>query len=125
MNTTKFKTVEEYLKSQPKAIREILETVRTTIRKAAPEAEEVISYNMPGYKQQGMLVWFMAHTKHIGFYPGVSGISNFKKELSCYKSAKGSVQFPLDEPMPLTLISKIVRFRLKECKEKAKMKPGK
>ncbi len=93
--------------------------MRETIRKAAPKAEETISYGMPAYKLKGTLVWFAAHSNHIGFYPGVSGIAAFKKELSPYKSAKGSVQFPVDEPLPLGLVARIVKFRLKEALAKA------
>ncbi|HXC04096.1 MAG TPA: DUF1801 domain-containing protein [Bacteroidia bacterium] len=111
-------SVPDYLQSQPKEIRKILEELRQTILKAAPEAEEVISYSMPGYKQNGMLVWFMAHTHHIGFYPGASGIAAFKKELAKYKSSKGAVQFPIEEPLPLALVSKMVKFRVKENEKK-------
>ena len=116
---TKFKTVDEYIKAFSGATQKILQQVRKTIKEAAPKAEEVISYNMPAYKQDGMLVFFAAYDKHIGFYPTPGGIAAFKKELSVYKSAKGSVQFPVDEPMPLALITKIVKFRVKENMEKA------
>jgi uncharacterized protein YdhG (YjbR/CyaY superfamily) len=85
-----------------------------TIQKAAPDAEEIISYKMPAFRQGKILVWFGAHTNHLGFYPGASGMSAFKRALRGYKRAKGSVQFPLDEPMPLDLIARIVRFRVKE-----------
>ena len=93
-----------------------------TIKKAAPQAEEVISYGMPAFKMYRMLVWFAAHSKHIGFYPGASGIEAFKKELSIYKGAKGSVQFPFDQPLPLGLITKIVKFRVTENLQQAKTK---
>lgn len=116
---TKFKTVDEYIDTFSPATTKILQQVRKTIKEAAPKAEEVISYNMPAYKQDGMLVYFAAYDKHIGFYPTPGGIAAFKKELSVYKSAKGSVQFPIDEPMPLALITKIVKFRVKENMEKA------
>jgi uncharacterized protein YdhG (YjbR/CyaY superfamily) len=88
--------------------------MRQAIRKAAPGAVEVISYGIPAYKQDGMLAWFAAHANHIGFYPGASGIAAFKKELARYKHAKGSVQFPLDEPLPLALITRMVKFRVCE-----------
>jgi uncharacterized protein YdhG (YjbR/CyaY superfamily) len=116
----KSKDIDEYISSNPKEIQKLLEQLRTTIRKAAPEAEEVISYGMPAFKLNGMLVWFAAHSKHIGFYPRVSAIKAFKKELSIYKGAKGSVQFPLGKPLPLGIVSKIVKFRVKENLEKAK-----
>jgi len=119
---TKHKYIDDYIASFPKGIQIILEQVRTTIRKAAPEAEEVINYGMPAFKLNGMLVWFAAHSNHIGFYPRVSGIETFKKELSIYKGAKGSVQFPLDKPLPLGLITKIVKFRVTENLQKAKTK---
>lgn len=90
-----------------------MEELRQTIKKAAPEAEEAISYQIPTFKLNGNLVHFGGFKKHIGFYPAPRGIEAFKKELSQYKGAKGSVQFPLDEPMPLQLISKIVKFRVK------------
>src|SRR5580700_1979802 len=106
------KDVDEYINSFPKEIQKLLQQVRATIKKAAPKAEEVISYSMPGYKLNGMLVWFGGHSKHIGFYPRVSGMEVFKKELSVYKTSKGAVQFPTDEPLPLTLIAKIVKFRV-------------
>jgi uncharacterized protein YdhG (YjbR/CyaY superfamily) len=116
----KVKDVDEYIKAYPKEIKKLLEELRATIKKAAPAANEVISYGMPAYKLNGMLVWFAAHSKHIGFYPRVSGIEVFKKELSIYKSAKGSVQFPLDKPLPLGLVTKIVKFRVKENNSKVK-----
>lgn len=104
----------EYASAFPPNVRRILQSVRSTVKKVAPDAEEIISYKMPAYRQGKILVWFGAHTSHIGFYPGVSGIAAFKRELSGYKRAKGSVQFPIDESMPLELIARIVRFRVKE-----------
>jgi len=115
-------SVDEYIAGFLLATQQRMELVRTTIKKAAPAAEEMISYAMPGYKRNGMLVWFAAYANHIGFYPSNSGIAEFKTELSIYKGAKGSVQFPLGKPMPLGLISKIVKFRVKENLEKTKMK---
>ena len=110
----KITTVDDYIDAQPQPAKSLLEKVRKTIKTAAPEAEEVISYSMPAFKQNGMLVWYAGFKNHIGFYPRVSGIENFKKELSSYKMAKGSVQFPIDEALPLDLIRKIVMYRLKE-----------
>jgi uncharacterized protein YdhG (YjbR/CyaY superfamily) len=107
-------SVDDYIEDFPKETQELLQKMRSTIRKAAPKADEVISYGMPGYKQNRMLVWFAGFKHHIGFYPGVSGIENFEKELSPYKKAVGSVQFPIDRPLPLTLVRRIVKFRLKE-----------
>ena len=106
--------IDAYIANSPKEIQEILEKVRATIRKAAPKAEETINYGMPTFTLEGNLVHFAGFKNHIGFYPTPSGIENFKKELSVYKGAKGSVQFPLDKPIPYTLISKIVKFRVKE-----------
>jgi uncharacterized protein YdhG (YjbR/CyaY superfamily) len=111
---TKPKDIDEYINGFPKEIQELLEQVRMTIKKAAPQAAEVISYGMPAFKMNGILVWFAAHSKHIGFYPRASGIDACKTELSIYKVAKGSVQFPLDKPLPLGLIIKIVEFRVNE-----------
>ena len=111
---TKPGNIDEYIKGFPKEIQQILEQVRQTIKKAAPLATEAISYGMPAFKLNGMLVWFAAYSKHIGFYPKASGIEKFKKELSIYKSAKGSVQFSVDKPLPLDLITKIVKFRVSE-----------
>jgi uncharacterized protein YdhG (YjbR/CyaY superfamily) len=108
------KTFNDYAEHFPKDVQALLRKMRFAIKKAAPKAEEVISYRVPAFKQNGMLVWFAAHTSHIGFYPRASGIAKFKKALSVYKLAKGSVQFPFDEPLPLALITRIVKFRVKE-----------
>jgi uncharacterized protein YdhG (YjbR/CyaY superfamily) len=113
-------TVDSYIASFPEDVQIRLEQLRSTIRKAVPMAEEVISYGMPGYKYNGMLVWFGGHTHHIGFYPMASGMEAFKKELSAYKHAKGSVQFPNDQKLPLTLIKQMVLFRYSENSEKKK-----
>lgn len=110
----KFKSVDEYISTFPRNIIELLQQLRETIQQAAPKAEEVISYNMPAYKMNGMLVYFAGYKKHIGFYPTASGIEAFKEELFAYKGAKGSVQFPVDEPLPLSLIKKIVKHRVKQ-----------
>ena len=96
--------------------------MRLTIREAAPKAEETISYSMPAFNQYGIIVWFAAFKNHIGFYPGASGIAHFKKELSKFKGAKGSVQFPIDKPLPLALVTRIVRFRVSEKMKSSKTK---
>ncbi len=98
----------------------LLEEMRETIRQAAPRAEEVISYNIPAFKQNGILVYYAAHKQHIGFYPTSSGIRNFEKELVGYTTSKGAVQFPFNKPIPKTLVKKIVKFRVKENLEKSK-----
>ena len=111
----KFKTMDEYIKTFPKDVQSILEKMRQTIRKAAPEAVEAISYQMPTFKLNGKnLVHFAAFKNHIGFYPIPSGIEAFKKALSPYKQGKGSVQFPIDKAIPYDLVKKIVIFRVKE-----------
>ena len=114
MKTTKNSLVDQYILQFDKETQLMLEQLRAIIRKAAPEAEEVISYQMPAYKLNGMLVYFAAHTKHIGFYPTNSGIAAFENELKEFRTSKGAVQFPLDKPLPAKLIEKIVRFRVKE-----------
>ena len=121
MNTL-INSIDEYIGTFPQEIQILLEQVRTTIKQAAPEAEEAIKYAMPTFVLNGNLVHFAAFKNHIGFYPVPSGIEAFKKELSVYKGAKGSVQFPLDKPMPLKLISEIVKFRVNENQLKAKAK---
>ena len=111
----RFKTMDEYIKTFPEDVQGILEKMRQTIQKAAPEATEAISYQMPTFKLNGKnLVHFAAWKSHIGFYPTPSGTEAFKKELSRYKGAKGSVQFPLEEPIPYDLVKKVVMFRMKE-----------
>jgi uncharacterized protein YdhG (YjbR/CyaY superfamily) len=117
---TAAKNVGDYIAVFPKETQTLLRQMRAAIKAAAPGAEEVISYGMPAYKLNGMLVYFAGYARHIGFYPGASGISAFKKELSVYKGARGSVQFPLDEPLPLKLVTKIVKFRVKQNREKAR-----
>ena len=115
-------TFNEYLADYPEAIQKKLLQMRATIIKAAPKAEEVISYGIPAYKLNGMLVWFGAHTKHIGLYPRGSGIEQFKNELKGYKCTKGTIQFPLNEPLPVALITKIVKFRVAENLQRAEIK---
>jgi len=111
-------TIDEYIGGFPNEVQEILEEVRMTIRKAAPEAKEKISYSMPAFDQNGIVIYFAAFKKHIGLYALPSGHEAFREELSKYKSGKGSVQFPLNELMPLDLITRIVKFRVKENLEK-------
>lgn len=119
---TAFTNTDEYIAMFPANIRQILEKLRATIKKAAPGAEEVISYNMPGFKLNGMLVWFAANKEHIGFYPTPSPIKVFKKELAAYKTSKGAIQFPIEKTIPLKLVKDIVILRVKENAEKAKAK---
>jgi uncharacterized protein YdhG (YjbR/CyaY superfamily) len=109
-----FKTIDEYIGTFPEDVQHILEKVRATIREAAPEAQEAISYQIPTFRLNGNLVHFAAFKNHIGFYPTSSGIEAFKEELSPYKSAKGSVQFPIDKPVPYDVVKKIVLFRVRE-----------
>jgi uncharacterized protein YdhG (YjbR/CyaY superfamily) len=118
-----YKTIDEYIKTFPVDVQNILEKMRQTIRKAAPEAIETISYQMPAFKLNGNLVYFAAHKNHIGFYPTSSGIEAFKNELSPYVWSKGAVQFPTNKPIPYDLVSRIVQFRVKE--NLAKRKPNK
>lgn len=111
----KFETIDEYIKTFPKDVQVVLEKMRKTILKAAPGAVEVISYGMPAFKyNKKNLVYFAAWKSHIGFYAMPSGNVAFKKELSVYQNAKGSVKFPLDQPIPYDLVEKIVKFRVKE-----------
>jgi uncharacterized protein YdhG (YjbR/CyaY superfamily) len=118
MNTS-FKNVDEYIASYPSPVRDLLAEVRAVIRKAAPEAEESLSYGMPAYKtNKRPLVYFAGFRNHIGFYATPTGHSEFAKELSVYKQGKGSVQFPLDKPIPFDLISRITKFRVEENSKK-------
>jgi uncharacterized protein YdhG (YjbR/CyaY superfamily) len=116
---------EEYLSSFPAETQKILIQVRKTIKKAAPKAEEEISYGMPSFRLEGRLLYFAAFKNHIGFYPLTTAIKAFHARLSDYKWAKGSIQFPLQKPMPFELISDIVKFRVNENLEKAKARPKK
>jgi uncharacterized protein YdhG (YjbR/CyaY superfamily) len=110
----KFKSVDEYISFYPKDMQILLTKMRIIIRKAAPEAEEKISYQMPAFFQNGILVYYAAYKNHIGLYALPSGNTAFPKELSKYKTGKGSIRFSLDEPLPIKLIRKIVRFRIQE-----------
>ena len=116
------KDIDAYIAGFPADVQQILEKVRMTIREAAPQAKETINYQIPTFTLEGNLVHFAGFKQHIGFYPTPSGIEKFKNELAGYESAKGSVQFPLDQPIPYDLISKIVAFRIQENLEKAAAK---
>lgn len=117
------KNIDAYITGFPTEVQKILKKIRTTIRKAAPDAEEKISYQMPSFTLQGSyLVHFAAYKKHIGLYPAPRGIEQFKKALSVYEGAKSTVRFPLDEPIPFDLITQIVKFRMKKILEKAAAK---
>ena len=108
------KDIDDYADRFPKEVQQLLQKMRLTIKNAAPKAEETISYGIPAFRLNGMLVWFAAFKSHIGFYPGAGAIVAFNEELSAYKRAKGSVQFPFDEPLPLALVSRMVKFRVKQ-----------
>jgi uncharacterized protein YdhG (YjbR/CyaY superfamily) len=118
-------TIDEYIDGFPPDVRAKLAQMRSTIRKSAPEATEKIAYGVPTFYLNGNLVHFAAFQHHVGFYPGPSGITRFQKELKRYKSAKGSVQFPLDEPLPLELVVEIVKFRVGENLKKKGVRSGK
>ena len=121
-STIRFNSVDQYIKSLPSESKEKIVELRSIIRKVAPEAEELISYNMPSFNYYGRLLYYAAFKSHIGFYPMASGIAAFKSDISKFKWAKGSVQFPLDKPLPATLITKIIRYRVKENREKYELK---
>ena len=109
-----YSTITEYIKLQPKNLQPLLKQLRATIKKCAPMANETISYGIPTFKLNGPLVHFGGFMKHISFFPGSSGVLNFKKQLSDYKTSKGTIRLPIDKPLPLELIAKIVKFRIKE-----------
>ena len=114
--------IDEYIAGFPPNVQENLRLLRSTIRSAAPDAEETISYQMPTFKQAGNLVHFAAYKNHIGFYPGPEGIRNFQDQLSVFEGSKGTVRFPIDKPLPLNLIAEVVKFRVKINLEKASQK---
>ncbi len=121
MSKSQPKTTDEYIAKFPKTVRDVLEELRQSIRQSAPEAEETISYEMPAFKLKGRnFVYFAAWKNHVGFYPGAAAIEAFKKDLSSYKQAKGSVQFRYDKPMPFDLVKRIVKFRIEENESKKK-----
>ena len=107
------KNIDEYIAAFPKNVHIVLEELRRAIRDIAPEAEEVISYQMPAFKQKGILVYFGAFKNHIGFFPTASAVEAFKDELSIYEVSKGTVRFPFDKPIPLDLVKRMVKFRVK------------
>jgi len=109
-----FSTIDEYIESAPEGARKKLVEIKRLIREVAPEAEERISYRMPAFFLDGILVWFAAASKHIGFYPKQGAVEVFKRELAGYKTSKGTIRFPIDKPLPINLIKKIVRYRIKE-----------
>lgn len=113
-----FKTTDEYIASFPQNVQTALQQTRQAIKEAAPQAQEVISYSMPAFKQNGILVWFAAFKNHIGFFPKVSAIEAFKANLVNYQTSKGTIRFPLDEPIPVDLVKEIVKFRVKEDNSK-------
>jgi uncharacterized protein YdhG (YjbR/CyaY superfamily) len=122
---TKFKTVDEYFDSLAVFQQERLGELRSIIKEVVPQADEVISYNMPAFKQNAVLVFYAAYANHIGFYPTSSPIKIFEKELSGYKVSKGAIQFPVDKRIPKTLVKKIVKCRLEDVLEKQKNKAKK
>lgn len=119
---TNFQSIDEYIASFPEETQKILQEIRAAIKAAAPNAEEKISYQMPTFFLNGNLIHFAAFKNHIGIYPTPSGTEAFKEEIAKYKTAKGSIQLPLGEPMPLKLISRIVKFRVSENLQKPKTK---
>ena len=125
MEKNTYNNIDEYISTFPDDIQAILRKVRLTIREAAPQAQEAISYQMPTFKLEGNLVHFAAHSKHIGFYPAPSGIEHFQNELTGYVTSKGAIQFPIDQPIPFDLIGRIVKFRVQENLEKAASKKKK
>lgn len=122
---TEVPNIDAYISGFPPETRLLLEQIRSTIHRAAPEAVEAMKYGMPTFVLEGNLVHFAGWKSHIGFYPVPSGIEAFKAELSIYKQSKGAVQFPLDQPMPLELISKIVKYRVQENQEQARLRKAK
>ena len=114
--------VDKYIETFPENIRQLLHHLRKTILEAAPESAEIISYGMPAYKQNGILVYFAGYKNHIGFYPTPAGIENFKHELSSFKTSKGAIQFPVNQPIPSETVKKIVIFRVNEDRLKAGIK---
>ncbi len=115
-----FKTVDEYIALHPASIQEGLELIRKTIKKAAPGAEERISYQMPAYRLNGMLVFFAATKTHYGFYPTSGPVAAFREKLRAYKTSKGTIRLPLDKPIPVKLITEIVKWQVKENRKKKK-----
>jgi uncharacterized protein YdhG (YjbR/CyaY superfamily) len=109
-----YENIDQYIQTFPPNIQNILQQIRQTIHQVAPKAEEAISYQMPAFKQNGILVYFAAFKDHIGFFPTADGVAAFKDKLAAYKTSKGTIQFPLDQPIPYELIKEIVKYRLKQ-----------
>ncbi|MGN8059625.1 iron chaperone [Pedobacter sp. 22163] len=122
MEQPKPENIDQYIANFPIETQKLLQQIRETIHKAVPEAKEVISYGMPAFKQNTVLIYFAGYAKHIGFYPTGSGIEAFKEEFAQYKWSKGAVQFPLNKPLPLDLITRITKFKAERDLEKAKKK---
>jgi len=119
MNAKKeIKTIDQYIKTKPPNVQVLLQQLRKAIHEAAPQAQEIISYQMPAFKQNKVLVYFGGFKDHIGFFPTSSGIKAFENKLGLYKTGKGTIQFPLDQPLPLDLVKEVVHFRLKESSTK-------
>ena len=117
-NKQTYETIDEYISTCPPGVQKTLKKLRKVIREAAPDAEEKIAYRMPAYVLNGPLVYFAAFKDHIGFFPTPGGVCAFKYELTGYKTSKGTIQFPLDKPLPYDLVRRIVRFRVEENKQK-------
>jgi len=124
-NKMTYDSIDHYISTFPPDIQDILESIRKVIHEAAPDAVEKISYQMPTFAQHGNVVHFAAFKNHIGFYPAPSGIEEFERELAPYKAGKGTIQFPLGQPMPMELITKVVKFRVAENLAKAEQKAAK
>lgn len=122
MQTSHSRNIDEYIAGFPENVRQLLEEMRSAIQKAAPQAEEAIKYGIPTFVLNGNLVHFAAYKNHIGFYPAPGGVAEFKKAISPYEAGKGTLRFPLDKKLPLALIGKIVKFRVKKNSETAKSK---
>ena len=120
-----YANIDEYISEFPVEVQQILQKVRLTIHEAAPQAREAISYQMPTFKLYGNLVHFAAYAHHVGFYPTSSGIERFARELSRFKTSRGTIQFPLDSPIPYELIARITRFRVEENRTRAESKKKK
>ncbi len=122
MKSEQAKNIDEYIAAFPENVQELLQIMRATIQEAAPEATEAIAYAIPTFKQNGNLVHFAGYKNHIGFYPAPMGIEAFKEETAQYEAGKGTLQFPIDKPLPLDLVTRIVKFRIEKNLEKGKKK---
>ncbi|MES2810239.1 MAG: DUF1801 domain-containing protein [Bacteroidota bacterium] len=122
MKSEQAKNIDEYIAAFPENVQELLQIMRATIQEAAPEATEAIAYAIPTFKQNGNLVHFAGYKNHIGFYPAPMGFEAFKEETAQYEAGKGTLQFPIDKPLPLDLVTRIVKFRIEKNLEKGKKK---